>query len=118
MNVEELRDYCLSLGDDVEERMPFQAFKAAQGVLAFYVCGHIFCFFDVDSFEVMTVKCQPEHIAELKEHNEGIVAPYNMSPKHWVGIRPCLVDDTLMRKLIANSYTIVKRLNHKHGKAQ
>ena len=39
MNVEELRDYSLSLGADVEERMPFVAFRVAQGVLAFYVCS-------------------------------------------------------------------------------
>ena len=42
MNIEEYRSFCLSLGSDVEERMPFGAFKAAQGVLAFYVKGHIF----------------------------------------------------------------------------
>ena len=67
MNVEELRNYCLSLGDDVEERMPFSAFKAAQGVLVFYVCNHMFCYFDIDHFEVVTVKCQPERIGELME---------------------------------------------------
>lgn len=59
MNIEEYRNYCLSLGEDVEEKMPFGAFKAAQGVLAFYVHGHIFCFFDIDKFNVITLKCQP-----------------------------------------------------------
>ena len=57
----------MSLGDDVEERMPFGAFKAAQGVLVFYVCNHMFCYFDIDHFEVVTVKCQPERIGELME---------------------------------------------------
>ena len=108
MNVEELRDYCLSLGDDVEERMPFGAFKAAQGVLAFYTCGHIFCFFNIDDFEVVTVKCQPERISMLAEQHDGIVAPYNMSPKHWIGIRPELADDVLMRELVRNSYKIIR----------
>lgn len=27
MNVEEIRDYCLSLGKDVEEKLPFVKFK-------------------------------------------------------------------------------------------
>ena len=37
MNIEEYRDYCLSLGDDVEEKLPFTAFKYAGDVLVFYV---------------------------------------------------------------------------------
>ncbi len=112
MNIEELRDYCLSLGTDVEERMPFGAFKAAQSVLAFYVCGHIFCIFDIDTYSVVTVKCQPERIASLTEQ-EGIVPPYNMSKKYWIGILPDLVDNGLMRELVRNSYLLV---GQKHGK--
>jgi hypothetical protein len=27
MNVEEIRDFCLSLGNDVEEKLPFTMFK-------------------------------------------------------------------------------------------
>ncbi|HEY9551425.1 MAG TPA: MmcQ/YjbR family DNA-binding protein, partial [Prevotella sp.] len=41
MNVEELRMYCLSLSAEVEEKFPFQQFKAARDVLAFYIGGHI-----------------------------------------------------------------------------
>ena len=37
MNIEDYRNYCLSLGDDVEERMPFRAFRYASEVLVFYV---------------------------------------------------------------------------------
>ena len=40
MNVEEIRDYCLSLGTDIEEKLPFTMFKNGEGVLVFYVCGH------------------------------------------------------------------------------
>jgi predicted DNA-binding protein (MmcQ/YjbR family) len=117
MNIEELRDYCLSLGADVEERMPFGAFRAAQGVLAFYVLGHIFCFFDIDDYSVVTVKCQPERIPELAEHNAGIVAPYNMNPKYWIGIRPDVAEYGLMRRLLANSYQLVRSKYSKPPKA-
>ena len=41
MNVEDFRNFCLSLPDS-SEKMPFQAFKAAQSILAFYVGGKIF----------------------------------------------------------------------------
>jgi len=108
MNVESLRDFCLTLGNDVEERMPFGKFKAAQSVLAFYVHGHIFCFFDIDHFEVVTVKCQSERIPDLTERYDGIVEPYNMSPKHWIGIIPELTGDQLMRECVENSYRLVK----------
>lgn len=114
MNVEELRNYCLSLGTDVEEKMPFQAFKAANGVLAFYVCGHMFCYFDIDRFEVVSVKCQPERIIDLKERFNAVTAPYNMNATHWIGVLPGLADDNLMQRLVRNSYEIVKqKYSHK-----
>lgn len=42
MNIEDYRGYCLSLGDDIEEKLPFQMFKNGEGVLVFYVAGHMF----------------------------------------------------------------------------
>ena len=66
MNIEDYRDYCLSLGDDVEERMPFKAFRYASEVLVFYVCGHMFSFFDCNNFSVVTLKCQPYTLVREK----------------------------------------------------
>lgn len=109
MNIEEYRNYCLSLGDDVEERMPFGTFKAARGVLVFYVAGHMFSYFDTDNFTVVNLKCQPERIAELKERCEAVGNPYNGSERHWVGVNPTLADNRLMRLLTLNSYLIVKQ---------
>ena len=65
MNIEEIRDFCLSLGADVEEKLPFTMFKNGEGVLVFYVCGHMFCFFDLNDFQVISLKCQPERIDEI-----------------------------------------------------
>ena len=39
MNIEDYREYCLSLGTEVEEKLPFQKFKSGEGVLVFYVMG-------------------------------------------------------------------------------
>ncbi len=86
MNIEEFRKFCLSLPDS-SEKMPFQAFRAAQSILAFYVGGKIFCFFDIDTFEACTIKCNPDIIDELKARYNAVDAPYNMSPKHWISIR-------------------------------
>ena len=108
INVEDLRDYCLSLGDDIEEKMPFGRFPGAGSVLAFYVCGHMFCYFDIEEMTIATVKCQPERIIELRASHDCITNPYNASPKHWIGIKIQDCDPALMQSLIANSYKIVK----------
>ena len=108
MNVEEYRDYCLSLGSDVEEKMPFGEFNHASGVLVFYVKGHMFSFFDADNFGVVTLNCHPEHIDELKEQHPSIGNPYNLSPKHWIGVDARLASTHLLQTLTRESYEIVK----------
>ena len=108
MNIEEYRSYCLSLGADVEERMPFGAFKAARGVLVFYVAGHMFSYFDMDKFTVVNLKCQPERIAELRERCAAVGKPYNGSERHWIGVNPSLADVRLLRLLTLNSFLIVR----------
>ena len=114
MNIEDYREYCLSLGDDVEEKLPFTAFHYASGVLVFYVHGHMFSFFDCDQFCVITLKCQTERIDELKEQYDCIVKPFNLSPKYWIGINPDTAPDDLLCELTRNSYEIVKKYK-KHG---
>ena len=108
MNIEDYRDFCLSLGDDVEEKLPFTAFKYASSVLVFYVHGHMFSFFDCDDFGVVTLKCQPERIEELKAEYCCIGKPFNLSPKYWIGIDAVTAPDELLKELTRNSYEIVK----------
>lgn len=108
MNVEDYRNYCLSLGEGIEEKFPFAKFKNGEGVLVFYVCGHMFSFFDCDEFSVVSLKCQPERIPELRERYSCIGDPYNESAKHWIGIDPQTAPDTLLKELTLNSYEIVK----------
>lgn len=86
MNIEEFREYCLSLPGS-SEKMPFQAFRAAQSILAFYVSGKIFCFFDIDTFDACTIKCKPDMVDELKARYMAVSTPYNMSRKYWISIR-------------------------------
>jgi predicted DNA-binding protein (MmcQ/YjbR family) len=115
MNIEDYREYCLSLGDDVEEKLPFTAFHYASGVLVYYVHGHMFSFFDCDNFGVITLKCQPERIEELKARFDCIGNPFNESPKYWIGIDANTAPDDILRELTRNSYDIVKAKYKKHG---
>ena len=107
MDVETYRDFCLSL-NNVEEKMPFSAFKSATDVLVFYINNHIFSFFDVNIFDKITLKCFPDKILELKEQYSFIENPYNMSPKYWIGINPRLADNNVLKQLTITSYNIVK----------
>lgn len=117
MNIEDYRDYCLSLGDDIEEKFPFQKFKSGEGVLVFYVSGHMFSFFDCNDFSVISLKCQPERIDDLKAQFDCIGRPYNESPKHWIGIHPAEAPDDLLKQLTRNSYEIVKAKYGKRAKS-
>ena len=116
MNIEDYREYCLSLGDDVEEKLPFTAFKYASGVLVFYVNGHMFSFFDCDNFGIITLKCQPDRIEELKAQYNCIGKPSNLSPKYWIGIDARTAPSDLLQELTRNSYGIVKAKYKKSGK--
>ena len=115
MNIEDYREYCLSLGADVEEKMPFTAFHYASAVLVFYVNGHMFSFFDCDNFTIITLKCQPDRIDELLANNDCVTKPYNLSPKHWIGVNAATAPDELLKDLTRNSYEIVKA-KYKNGK--
>ena len=65
MNIEEFREYCLSLGN-VTEKTPFGKFAARfDSVLVFYVCDHMFCMVDMNYFHYAVVKNTPEKIAEM-----------------------------------------------------
>lgn len=109
MNIEEFREFCLSLPES-NEKMPFQAFRAAQSILAFYVGGKIFCFFNIDDFAACTVKCDPELIDELKARYKAVSNPYNMSRKYWISIRfnEDMPDDEI-RYWTQKSYDLVSK---------
>lgn len=108
MNAESFREFCLSL-PETSEKMPFQKFPSAKSILAFYVHGHIFCFYDIDKMYECTVKCPTEEIEELKTRYKGITDPYNLSHKYWIGVHfNSDVPEKLIRDLVTQSYNLVK----------
>ena len=109
MNIEELRNYCLSLSPEVVEKFPFQQFKAARDVLAFYIGGHIFCYFDINDLSHVTVKCRKEDVPELLEQHDCIDRPYNGNAKYWVGIDATRAEATLVKRLVAESFRIIDK---------
>jgi predicted DNA-binding protein (MmcQ/YjbR family) len=78
MNVEDVRDYCLSL-PGVEETLPF-----GPETLVFKVMGKIFCLVSLDEPELRcNVKCDPDRAVELRELHTGVIPGYHMNKQHW-----------------------------------
>ncbi len=82
MNVEEFREYCLSK-EWVEESTPF-----GPNVLVFKVKGKMFALCDIELFERINLKCDPDKAIELREHYEEVTAGYHMNKQHWNSIDP------------------------------
>lgn len=109
MNVEEFRDYCLSL-PDVTEATPFEKFSRGRyTILVFYVKGHMFCYFNVDDFSNITIKCDPTSIAELTERYQAVGEPFNGNKRYWISVQPNSdLPDESLRELVRRSYEIVR----------
>ena len=102
MNIEELRDYCLSL-KGVEEKMPFD-----ERTLVFAVKNKMFCMTDVEDYELINVKCNPETAIELREKYAEVIPGFHMNKKHWNSIVPeGNISNELMKQWILDSYNLV-----------
>ena len=77
MNIEHFRLYCLSL-PGTHEDTPF-----GPDVLVMKVADKIFALADIDKFESINVKCDPETAIVLRERYDSVKPGYHMNKKHW-----------------------------------
>lgn len=102
MNIEFFRKYCLSK-PGTSEATPFD-----ENTLCFKVGSKIFAIIDIDLFESVNLKCNPERAIELREEYEGIVPGYHMNKKHWNTVAfDGSVPDPLILELVDHSYELV-----------
>ena len=102
MNIEELRNYCLSK-PGVTEGFPFD-----ETTLVFKVLGKMFALTNTDGEFSMNLKCDPQKAIELREHYNAVKPGYHMNKKHWNTIWPDdSIDDFLIYKWIDDSYDLV-----------
>ncbi len=109
MDVEDFRNYCLSLGD-VEEKMPFGKFaKRYESLLVFYVKGHMFAYCDIDDFSSVGLRSTVEEKDELKSKYEAVEDSLNRSLKFWIQIEiNSDVSDLMIYDLVKTGYSIIK----------
>ena len=111
MNIEELRDYTLSLKDATE------SFPFGEDTLVFKTNDKIFLLVSLSSSPLQfNVKCDPEYAVELREQYSCILPGYHMNKKHWNTI---IIDGSLtkaqLKQFIKESYLLVAP-NPRRGK--
>ncbi len=104
LNIESLRDYCLSKPGASEE-MPFGI-----STLVFKVQNKIFLLMPIDSALQINVKADPARAIELRELHAAVIPGYHMNKKHWNTV---LIDGTIGDKeiltFIDDSYNLVNK---------
>ncbi len=102
MNIETLREYCLSK-NYVEETFPF-----GEETLVFKVMGKMFLLVGLERPDRFNVKCDPERAASLREEYEEIQPGYHMNKTHWntVHMNGRLTDSQL-KQMIDHSYELI-----------
>jgi predicted DNA-binding protein (MmcQ/YjbR family) len=102
MNIESLRDYCISKAN-VEETFPF-----GDDTLVFKVGGKIFLLCGLDKPDRFNVKCDPERAVLLREEFDVVQAGWHMNKKHWntVFMNGNLTDRQII-EMIDHSYDLI-----------
>lgn len=102
MNIESLRDYCISKASVVE------TFPFGDDTLVFKVGGKIFLLCGLDKPDRFNVKCDPEWAILLREEFDEVQAGWHMNKKHWntVFMNGRLTDKQIM-EMIDHSYDLI-----------
>ena len=103
MNIESLREYCLSK-PGAEETLPF-----GPDTLVFKVNGKVFLLVGLDAEELrFNVKCDPDKAIELRDEYPCVLPDFHMNKKHWNTIVvDGSVSNALLKEWIDHSYTLV-----------
>lgn len=104
MNVETVREFCLSLPLATED-FPFD-----EETLVFRVLGRIFAMIDLTDTSWFVLKCDPDYALVLRDAHEEIVGAWHMNKRHWNQVNIFgRLPDTLIHSMIRHSYTEVVR---------
>lgn len=102
MNIETFREYCLKKPGTTEE-FPFD-----NQTLVFKVGGKMFALCDIDLFESINLKCDPELAVQIRDRYEAVGPGYHMNKKHWNTVKiDGSVADGLLFQWIDHSYQLV-----------
>ncbi len=101
MNIEEIREFSLSL-PHVTEDFPFDEYT-----LALRIGGKIFSLIPLEKGGQMNLKCDPERAISLREEYTAIEPGYHMSKTNWNTVHFDALPSELIKDLIQHSYNLV-----------
>ncbi len=103
MDVEVLREYCLSK-KGIEETFPFDA-----DTLVFKVMGKMFALVPLERLPLqINLKCDPEKALELRAEYAGDIVPgYHMSKTHWNTVYAQRLPPAMVFGMIDSSFALV-----------
>lgn len=109
MNIEELREYCLSK-KAVTESFPFD-----QDTLVFKVIEKMFLLTNINQELRINVKCDPEKCIELREMHSSVLPGFHMNKKYWnTVVIDGSVSDRKLEEWIDDSYDqVVEKMTKK-----
>lgn len=96
MTFDDLRTYCLSKPATTES-LPFD-----ETTLVFKVAGKMFALSNIDARPVrVSLKCDPERVAQLRDEHEAIEAALHMNKRHWNTVTfDGSLRDAMLRELV------------------
>lgn len=105
MNVEDFRNYCLSL-PEARENAPWTE-PQYQNLITFTVADKWFCLLDIEN-KFCDVKCAPENVEELQMKYNGVQPAWHMNKTHWIKI---VLDSDVpadeIEKLVKQAYDLI-----------
>lgn len=107
MNVEQVREYCLSLRG-VTEHFPFDDVS-----LVFKVEGKMFALLSLDEIPShISLKCDPDLVIQLREKFRGVEPAWHFNKKYWNTLYlESDLDDCLIQWCLRHSYCeVLKKL--------
>ena len=105
MNIEEIREYCLSK-PGVTESLPFN-----DTALVFKVAGKMFALLDLsEDSRGISLKCDPELAIELRARHPEVTPAWHFNKQHWNGVRlDGSISDEQLMEWIDHSYSTITR---------
>ena len=102
MNIEELRDYCITK-KGVSESFPFD-----EETLVFKVMNKMFLLTNINKELSMNVKCDPDKAIELREQYSFVLPGWHMNKRLWntVNIEGS-ISDKQIKEWIDDSYNLI-----------
>jgi predicted DNA-binding protein (MmcQ/YjbR family) len=109
MDIEIIRDYCLSK-KGVTEDLPFD-----ETTLVFKVMGKIFLITDVERPLSISIKCEPENAIILREEYSSVTPAYHMNKAHWnsIDVNGSVPDNLIFRWIDDSYFLVVNKLTSK-----